>query len=320
MGLNHIKRSYTVAHCRDLRKSSLIYCIVGVIIFGRQDQQCAVVTFPVTAFLHKNVETRTPTTKSQSGTDRSNFQNTQISTLIPNERRLPSLKSENTFRAKTNKNDDGDGKNDQQQPGMAEAFRQFKSLKSLDDPEEYIPAPEKINVDAILADSSDILSSAATTSISPETDFATYRNMMLELEENEVAESYTEVLDELGGSTLQTDDTYSQIITELGGTKVTSPQASSTSNKIPNDEIIVVDSSNNIGSKSVSNEQFFEDALKEALNDVKLNNPQLGTNNDSILNDKEIMREIENIFDRGNQQLMESLEEMRREQVCTQVN
>lgn len=67
------------------------------------------------------------------------------------------------------------------------------------------------------------------------------------------------------------------------------------------------------GGVSLSNEQLLDDALKEALNEVQLNNPQL--NERSILNDKEMMQEIEDIFDRGNAQLIEGLDEIRREQV-----
>ena len=228
------------------------------------------------------------------------------------------------------KDDEDDNDATQQQPGMVDAFRQLESLKSLDDPEEYIPAPDKINVNAALADTaSTILSSIAETSsttISPEQDFAVYRNMLEEIEEEEGAASYTEVLDELGGSALQTDDTYSQIMTELGGTKVVKPSSSSfsswTTNKksAPDDEVVEVYRKRSDGSDiQLSNERLLDDALKEALNEVQLNNPQQQLFNErsssSILNDKEMMQEIESIFERGNAQLIESLEEIRREQV-----
>ena len=55
-----------------------------------------------------------------------------------------------------------------------------------------------------------------------------------------------------------------------------------------------------------------QDALQEALQQVKVNNPRMS---DSILDDQEIMREIEGIFEQGNEKLMASLEEIRREQV-----
>jgi hypothetical protein len=223
-------------------------------------------------------------------------------------------------------------------PGMVDAFRQLESLKSLDDPEEYIPAPQKINVDAVLAETNTLLSSSTTiiptsssTTVSLEQDFAVYKDMLQEIEEEESAVSYTEVLDELGGSTLQTDDTYSQIITELGGTKQSNPLPSSlsasssfsswvtTTKSIPTtDEVVVNQTTKSDGGTNISNEKLLEDALKEALKEVQLNhnyNPQLHER--SILNDKDMMTEIESIFDRGNAQLFESLEDIRREQVTS---
>jgi hypothetical protein len=53
------------------------------------------------------------------------------------------------------------------------------------------------------------------------------------------------------------------------------------------------------------------------MKEVKLNNPSIA---ESILDDKEIMKEIEVIFERGNEKLMASLEEIRKEQVRTQRN
>ena len=244
------------------------------------------------------------------------------------DRKILHLEWRNTYWTRQNvKSTDGgdDNENAQpRQPGMADAFRQLESLKSLDDPEEYIPAPEKINVDAVLADSSTLLSLTAATvsTVSPEQDFAVYKNMMQEIEEEESAVSYAEVLDELGGSALQTDDTYSQIISELGGTKMksSSPSSSSSSSSFSSwtkksvpEEVVDVVNSTSEGGVSLSNEQLLDDALKEALNEVQLNNPQL--NERSILNDKEMMKEIEDIFDRGNAQLIEGLDEIRREQV-----
>jgi hypothetical protein len=212
-----------------------------------------------------------------------------------------------------------DNENDtpQQQPGMTEAFRQLEALNSLDDPEEYVPAPEKISIQvAADVDNNVTIIAPSATSISPEQDFVVYRNMMEEVEENEVASAYTEVLDELGGSTLQTDDTYSQVLTELGGASAPRRKASAASNhtellnsELPTDDTTIFLQSNT----GATNDELLEDALREALEEVQLNNPRISEN--SILNDQEIMREIEDIFEKGNVKLLESLEEIRREQV-----
>jgi hypothetical protein len=196
--------------------------------------------------------------------------------------------------------------------GMAEAFRQLEALDSLDDPEEYVPAPAKIHVVDVNISSS---SSSSSSSISPEQDFVLYKDMVQELEDNQVAVAYSEVLEELGGSSLQTNDTYSQVITELGGAFVMKQRPKDAT--IPKTPDTIGDDVNLISPRQttsdVTSEQILEDALKEALADVQLNNPRISDT--SILDEKEIMREIEAVFDQGNAKLLESLEEVRREQV-----
>jgi hypothetical protein len=188
-------------------------------------------------------------------------------------------------------------------PGMAEAFRQLDALNSLDDPEEYVPAPAKIHV-------VDVNVSLPSSSISPEQDFVVYKDMVQELESDQDASAYSEVLDELGGSALQTDDTYSQVMVELGGAAVVKQRPKELSETSDgHDDVVLISSS----LEEASNEQILEDALKEALSEVHLNNPRISDM--SILDDKEIMREIEAVFDAGNAKLLESLDEVRREQV-----
>jgi hypothetical protein len=60
-------------------------------------------------------------------------------------------------------------------------------------------------------------------------------------------------------------------------------------------------------------EELLTQALEEALNDIKEKIPMV--NSDNILDNKEIMKEIEVLFDRGNKKLLENLEEIRKEQV-----
>jgi hypothetical protein len=213
---------------------------------------------------------------------------------------------------KSQNDDDGEllGKN----PGMGEAFRQLESLRSLDDPEEYIPAPEKIKLDQqALADTSGLSGTTAAaggTSTGTETvstmeqDFEVYKDMAAELERNEDDAAYAELLQELGGSALQTDDVYSQVLNDLGGTSSTSGSGGNAAMPTQGQAS---------SASTLSTDEFMEQALQEALKEVKVNNPKLSNN---ILNDKEIMAEIEDIFERGNEKLMASLEEIRQEQVC----
>jgi hypothetical protein len=62
------------------------------------------------------------------------------------------------------------------------------------------------------------------------------------------------------------------------------------------------------------NEEFINQAIDEALEDAKKQNADVGEK-EAFLDNKEIMSEIEKIFDRANDQLMEGLEEIRTEQV-----
>jgi hypothetical protein len=244
------------------------------------------------------------------------------------DRKIVPSKQTSTKLQRNNDDDteEDDNENPQQrlQPGMADAFRQLDSLTSLNssdsDQYEYTPAPAKIAIDAALAESKTILSSPTiqstlATDVSPEQDFVVYKNMMVEMEENDIATSYTEVLDELGDSALQTDDTYSQIMTELGGTKMKQPTSMSTSvsTSISDDDIVENPLSTRSNTVDVTSEQLLNNALNEALSEVQLNHPKLSESR--ILNDKEMMKEIEAIFDQGNAKLFESIEEIRREQV-----
>ncbi|KAL3921649.1 MAG: hypothetical protein SGILL_002638 [Bacillariaceae sp.] len=64
-----------------------------------------------------------------------------------------------------------------------------------------------------------------------------------------------------------------------------------------------------------SNEEFVNKAIDEALRDAKEQNADVVEDKEAFLDNKEIMSEIEKIFDRANDQLMEGLEEIRTEQM-----
>lgn len=62
------------------------------------------------------------------------------------------------------------------------------------------------------------------------------------------------------------------------------------------------------------NEVFMNKAIDEALKEAKEQSDEV-VEKESLLDNKEIMAEIEKIFDRANDQLLEGLEEIRAEQV-----
>jgi hypothetical protein len=190
---------------------------------------------------------------------------------------------------------------------MAEAFRQLDAMTSLGEEEKVkVPKmdPKRLHVTA---------KAPPTQAAAPEKEMQVYADMVSELEKNEDAEAYSDMLREMGGSVQPTDDTYSAVMDEMGGTPVRGkPEA-----KEEEDEQATsfLESSPQVGLTTgdpAERDQFMDAALQEALQDVKVNNPEL---TDSILDDKEIMKEIESIFEQGNEKLMATLEEIRQEQV-----
>ena len=65
-------------------------------------------------------------------------------------------------------------------------------------------------------------------------------------------------------------------------------------------------------------EEMMKRALQEALIEVRKTAPLYPASDPkSILNDKEMMKELNSIFDRANDQLLASISEIRQDQVCT---
>jgi hypothetical protein len=171
-------------------------------------------------------------------------------------------------------------------PGMADAFRKLEDLDSfIDDAEEatHVPASQP---NPTFSSPDDPLPSVEPAT--PEKEVQMYKDMVKDLElHNE-------------------DDLYSNVLADMGGS---APKESAGPTTSPiNIDVVMSDTT------ITETEEFMNKALKEALAEVKGNNPSAA---ESILDDKEIMKEIEAIFERGNDKLMESLEVIRQEQVCT---
>ena len=70
--------------------------------------------------------------------------------------------------------------------------------------------------------------------------------------------------------------------------------------------------------KKLDTQKFMDKAIEEALKEAKERNSDVETtigDKESFLDNKEIMKEIENIFDKANEELLNSLDEIRAEQV-----
>lgn len=73
------------------------------------------------------------------------------------------------------------------------------------------------------------------------------------------------------------------------------------------------DNSNN--ADNLASSDFLQQAMEQAMREIQPRVP--GELSQTIRQDKDLMKEIEAIFDKGNDQLLANLEEIRREQVCT---
>jgi hypothetical protein len=182
---------------------------------------------------------------------------------------------------------DDDDEEDAIVPGMADAFRQLGDLDSLGDGEEAKPASQPIKKPTL---SSPDESLPSVEPPPPEKEVQMYKAMVKDLEQQ------------------NEDDLYSNVLADMGGSASAEPKESQAS---PTTSVDVIESDTTLG----ETEDFMNQALNEAMKEVKLNNPSIA---ESILDDKEIMKEIEVIFERGNEKLMTNLEEIRQEQVCTQ--
>jgi hypothetical protein len=199
---------------------------------------------------------------------------------------------------------------EKQDPGMAAAFRQFNSLERLGEEDEEAESQKPKPIDRSNID----LESTKTEIVSPEKEVQLYKEMVQELEHTNEDDLYSNIL---AGGSMESCDEYLLYMhfsdpvrsslyytLDMGGTPTEKKAKSSppTPSVTVNDEI----------TQQKTPEEFMNQALDEALKDVKVNNP---SSVDSILDDKEIMKEIGAIFERGNEKLMENLAEMRREQV-----
>lgn len=175
-------------------------------------------------------------------------------------------------------------------PGMEDAFKELEALQSLGDqnlPER--PGDGKANgKDEVFAkaieglDLKDILSQAESESdsndVSPESEVELYKDMASELD---VASSDGDLI----AADFKTD--------------------------------LELAESNEAGAPVIDTQKFMDKAIKEALQEAKEQDSSVDISDakEAFLDNKEIMSEIEKIFDKANDDLLEELEEIRVEQV-----
>ncbi len=162
---------------------------------------------------------------------------------------------------------------------MEDAFRQLEELISLDN-DNLSPLPErKKKQDDAFAKAMQELNLKDVVEDKPEatieSEAALYKDMAVELSET----TETDLID--------------IIKTDLGGTPTVMPKFDPTTR---------------------DTEKFMEQALDQALKEAE-KQAQMDIDKESLLDNKEIMKEIEKIFEKANAELLEGIEEMRKEQV-----
>ena len=166
---------------------------------------------------------------------------------------------------------------DEASKGMEEAFKQLDGLKSLGDDSTTVPFLKQTQDEAFAKAMKDLdlKDIEEISSAPPEREAALYTDMISELE----GETETDLIDSLK--------------TDMGGK----------STEIPKFDPSLRET-----------DKFMEKALDEALDQAeKLADVEI--KKESLLDNKEIMQEIEKIFDKANDELLEGIKEIRTEQV-----
>ena len=103
---------------------------------------------------------------------------------------------------------------------------------------------------------------------------------------------------------------YADMMTDMGGT---TPKRNKQKNiQVQDEQVELLDS---LERSPEDLNVFMNQALQEALQEAKSKTPEELASIDP-LDDEDMMEEIRNVFERGNNELLASLEDIRNEQVC----
>ncbi len=213
--------------------------------------------------------------------------------------------------SKTRLYEEKDGKDER--TGMDDAFSSLNDLSSLDLGTPAKSSESKIklnlgdvNVDKILTEDEGGMS---------QDEINLYKDMYQEIETDEGEGVYGDILGEMSTSSGEVEDK-------------TKKESKSTSSGKGFGKNQTLDDADGIGSLNQDdNEQltavelgqdtdaFMKKALEEALNDAKFETPAgKSIIDESILEDEELMKEINAVFERANEKLLEGVSEIRKEQ------
>lgn len=194
-----------------------------------------------------------------------------------------SIRPATSLRAKKKDEEDEDIRD-----GMAEAFRELDALGSLED--DHADSQPKLNTDKTAKGFQEVdlvLPKSETMPSTPEAEVRLYKDMYTESEKGET-ELYSDVLADMGGSPNKKQ-----------------PPAKGEQN----DPLELIEA---LERTPEDLDMFMNNALAEA----RVKTPdELKAYAENALDDEEMMKEIEEVFDKANKELLASLEDIRTEQV-----
>ncbi|KAG7348117.1 hypothetical protein IV203_016822 [Nitzschia inconspicua] len=183
--------------------------------------------------------------------------------------------------AKPNKSNNGSG------PGMEDAFRQLEKLSSLDESK----------TSSLMAETTQSLSEQEQKKKRD----AAFAKAMKELNLKDIIDDPPEV------PTESEVELYKDMATELSAAASEDDLVADLKSDLDMEEVVTP-------TIDAKNEIFMNKAIDEALKEAKEQDGEV-VEKESLLDNKEIMAEIEKIFDRANDKLLEGLEEIRSEQM-----
>jgi hypothetical protein len=219
---------------------------------------------------------------------------------VPSVSNSASRRSVGFFVKSNRKNKSNNSNDDESGPGMNDAFRQLEKLQSLDD-DSLLSA--LLSSDDNKDDGDDDDDSKSREQLKKKRKDEAFAQAMKELNLKDMLESPVP-------STPESEvELYKDMASELSAASSEEDMiADLKSDLILEEELIS-------SSLDAKNEEFMNQAIQEALQEAKEQNPDVSVNKESLLDNKEIMSEIEKIFDKANDKLLEGLEEIRAEQV-----
>jgi len=200
-------------------------------------------------------------------------------------------------------------KDDVERTGMEEAFA---SLNELGSPDLGTPAKSsesKLNLDGDIGTSSSEELQADNGDLSLD-EVKLYKEMYTEVEKDEGAEVYDDILGELSGETVSRPAAGSSIAGKGFGKTSAVPLDDADgigAINVDDDELLTAIE------LSQDTDEFMRKALEEALDEAKIQTKS-PTIDESLLNDKELMKEINAVFDKANEQLLAGVADIKKEQ------